>query len=166
MVRFITDEELKADGFINRNLEPEYLNTATEEAQLVWLKETLGDGLYARLEKMIEDKDVTGIYKELLDEYIKIYLKYKVVSLLCVPLNFKVRNAGLVQQYSNEMNTSTLEDTKYLESYYEQKADFFRNRLSKFLELHKNDIPEYRYCCKQVTNPEPSHPVCGIYLGK
>lgn len=166
MVRLITNEQLKADGFINKNLEDEYLNTAVEEAQLVWLKEILGDNLYNTLEAMVEAETITGIYEELLDEYIVVYLKYKVCSLLAVPLNFKLRNAGVVTQYSPEMNTSSLEDTKFIEEFYSNKADFFANRLSKFLLLNKKDIPEYKYCCKQVTNPNETHPTCSIYLGR
>lgn len=165
MTRLITTEELKTDGFINHNLEEEYLYTAIDEAQDVWLRETLGDALLEKLEELVEAEHITGIYETLLEGYVKIYLKYKVLSLLCVPLTFKLRNAGVVSQYSSEINTTTLEDTKYLEGYYEQKADFFRNRLTTYLEKNKKDIPEYKYCCKQVTNPDTVHPVCSIYLG-
>lgn len=166
MTRFISIEELKQDGFINKNLEEEYLFTAIDEAQLIWLKEILGDKLYDTLEAMKQANTLSGIYGELMNDYIKIYLKYKVCSLLCVPLNFKLRNAGVVTQYSNEMNSSNLEDTKFIESFYSGKADFFANRLTRFLELNKKDIPEYKWCCKEVTNPNGNHPVCSIYLGR
>lgn len=165
MTRFITDEELKADGFINRNLEPEYLNTACEEAQLIWLKEIVGDNLYSKLEELITSNTVSGIYEELLNEYVKIFLKYKIIALLCVPLNFKVRNAGVITQYSNEMNSSPIAETKYIEEFYTEKADFFANRLSKFLNKNIKYIPEYKCNCNQITNPNDNHPVCGIYLG-
>lgn len=165
MTRFITDEELKADGFINKNLEPEYLNTAAEEAQLIWLKEILGDGLYNKLDELVSAKTVYGIYEELLNEYVKIYLKYKIIALLCVPLNFKVRNAGVITQFSNEMNSSPIAETKYIEEFYTQKADFFANRLSIFLNKNSKNIPEYKYCCNQITNPNDNHPVCSIHLG-
>ena len=165
MARFITTEELKQDGFINKNLEEEYLNTAVDEAQLIWLKEILGDSLYDTLDAKKQANTLDGIYKELMDNYIKIYLKYKVCSLLCVPLTFKLRNAGVVSQYSPEINTTTMEDTKYLEEFYRGKADFFANRISKFLQINHKDIPEFRWCCNEVTNPNDTHPVCSIYLG-
>ncbi len=164
--RLITTEELKTDGFINANFENEYLLPAIDEAQDVWLRETLGDALLEKLEELVEAEQIEGtVYEKLLEGYVKIYLKYKVLSLLCVPVTFKMRNAGIVSQYSGEISTTNLEDTKYLEGYYEQKADFFRNRLTTYLEKNKKDIPEYKWCCRQVTNPDPVHPVCSIYLG-
>lgn len=166
MIFLITEDEIKGNGFVNANLEPIYLNNAIRESQEIWLREVIGDTLLTKLKELVETKSVSGIYGTLLDEYVKIFLTYKTLSLLCIPLTFKIRNSGVLSQYSNEISTTTLDETKYLESYYEQKADFFRNRLSKFLSLHTKDIPEYRYCCKQVTNPEPSHPVCSIFLGK
>ena len=38
MTRLITIEELKQDGFINRNLEEEYLYSAIDESQDIFLR--------------------------------------------------------------------------------------------------------------------------------
>ena len=163
MTRLITVEELKADGFINQNLENEYLYSAIDEAQDIFLREIIGDSLYETLQNKLSEANIDGVYQTLLDIYIKIYLKYKVLSLLCVPLNFKLRNIGIAQQFSNEVNTTSLEDTKYIQNYYEGKADFYANRLTKFLQT--NDIPEYKCSCNQITEPNELHPVSSIYLG-
>ena len=163
MTRLITVEELKADGFINQNLENEYLYSAIDEAQGIFLREIIGDSLYETLQNKLSEANIDGVYQTLLDIYVKIYLKYKVLSLLCVPLNFKIRNIGIAQQFSNEVNTTSLEDTKYIQNYYEGKADFYANRLTKFLQT--NDIPEYKSSCNQITEPNELHPVSSIYLG-
>ena len=165
MVRLITINELKADGFINRNLEEEYLYSAIDESQDIFLRELLGDSLYENLQNMVNAEDVQGIYQTLLDSYVKIYLKYKILALLCVPLTYKLRNIGVAQQFSAEVNTTSLEDTKYLQNYYETKADFYANRLTKFLMKNTKDIPEYKCTCNDVTSPVITHPVCSIYLG-
>ena len=163
MTRLITVEELKADGFINQNLENEYLYSAIDEAQDIFLREIIGDSLYETLQNKLSEANIDGVYQTLLDLYVKIYLKYKVLALLCVPLNFKLRNIGIAQQFSNEVNTTSLEDTKYIQNYYEGKADFYANRLTKFLQT--NSIPEYKCSCNQVTEPNDNHPVSSIYLG-
>ena len=163
MTRLITVEELKADGFINQNLENEYLYSAIDEAQGIFLREIIGDSLYETLQNKLSEANIDGVYQTLLDIYVKIYLKYKVLALLCVPLNFKLRNIGIAQQFSNEVNTTSLEDTKYIQNYYEGKADFYANRLTKFLQT--NDIPEYKSSCNQITEPNDLHPVSSIYLG-
>ncbi len=163
MKHLISVEELKRNGFLNANLDNEYVTTAIEEAQDIYLRETVGDKLY---EKLLDHTPQTppDIYDEIIENHVKWFLKYKVTALLCMVVNFKVRNAGVVTQYSNEMNSSTMDDTKTVMAYYNGQADFYNNRLSKFLGLHMKDIPEYKWCCKQVTNPEPSHPICSIYL--
>ena len=163
MTRLITVEELKQDGFINQNLENEYLYSAIDEAQDIFLREIIGDSLYETLQNKLSEANIDGVYQILLDIYVKIYLKYKVLALLCVPLNFKIRNIGIAQQFSNEVNTTSLEDTKYIQNYYEGKADFYANRLTKFLQT--NDIPEYKCSCNQITEPNELHPVSSIYLG-
>ena len=163
MTRLITVEELKQDGFINQNLENEYLYSAIDEAQDIFLREIIGDSLYETLQNKLSEANIDGVYQTLLDIYVKIYLKYKVLALLCVPLNFKIRNIGIAQQFSNEVNTTSLEDTKYIQNYYEGKADFYANRLTKFLQT--NDIPEYKCSCNQITEPNELHPVSSIYLG-
>ena len=163
MTRLITVEELKSDGFVNQNLENEYLYSAIDEAQDIFLREIIGDSLYETLQNKLSEANIDGVYQTLLDIYVKIYLKYKVLSLLCVPLNFKIRNIGIAQQFSNEVNTTSLEDTKYIQNYYEGKADFYANRLTKFLQT--NDIPEYKCSFNQITEPNELHPVSSIYLG-
>ena len=163
MTRFITVEELKQDGFVNQNLENEYLYSAIDEAQGIFLREIIGDSLYETLQNKLSEVNINGVYQTLLDSYVKIYLKYKVLALLCVPLNFKIRNIGIAQQFSNEVNTTSLEDTKYIQNYYESKADFYANRLTKFLQT--NDIPEYKCSSNQITEPNELHPVSSIYLG-
>ena len=163
MTRLITVEELKQDGFINQNLENEYLYSAIDEAQGIFLREIIGDSLYETLQNKLSEANINGVYQTLLDSYVKIYLKYKVLALLCVPLNFKIRNIGIAQQFSNEVNTTSLEDTKYIQNYYEGKADFYANRLTKFLQT--NDIPEYKCSSNQITEPNELHPVSSIYLG-
>ena len=127
------------------------------------MREIIGDSLYETLQNKLSEANIDGVYQTLLDIYVKIYLKYKVLSLLCVPLNFKLRNIGIAQQFSNEVNTTSLEDTKYIQNYYEGKADFYANRLTKFLQT--NDIPEYKCSCNQITEPNDLHPVSSIYLG-
>ena len=165
MTRLITIEELKQDGFINRNLEDEYLYSAMDESQDIFLREIVGDNLYNKLQELVQSNSVEGIYQTLLETHIKFYLKYKILALLCVPLNFKIRNIGIAQQFSNEVNTTSLEDTKYLQNYYESKADFYANRLTKFLIQNSKNIPEYHCSCSEITSPNEKHPVCSIYLG-
>ena len=160
----LTVEEIKENGFLNANMEDEYVIPAIQEAQDVFLREILGDSLLNKLLELTEAESLSGKYEELVNNYIKYYLKYRTLSILTMTVNFKIRNMGVVNQYGPEVNTTNLEETKYIQNYYVEKADFYANRISKWLELNKQYIPEYKVCCKQITNPDPVHPVCTIHL--
>lgn len=161
----LTPDELKANGFLNANVDNEYVVPAIEEAQDVFLREILGDSLLNKLTELTEAEQLDGKYEELVEGYVKYYLKYKTLGILCMSVNFKIRNMGVINQYGPEVGTTTLDETKYIQNYYVEKADFYANRMTRWLELNKKFISEYKVCCKQVTNPEQTHPVSTIYLG-
>ena len=162
MKYLITPEELKSNGFLNQNIDDQYITTALEEAQDIYLREIIGDNLY---NKLLNHKSIEpDIYDELIDNHVKYFLKYKIASLLCMVVNFKIRNAGVITQYSQDITPTTMEDTKSVMNYFNQQADFYANRLTKFLQT--NHIPEYSYSCNQITEPNEKHPVCSIYLGR
>ena len=162
MIFLITSEELKSSGAVNQNLEDIYIEEAIKEAQDVYLREIIGDNLYNTLQNHTPQAE-PDIYDELIEDYVKYYLKYKTLSIVCFIVNFKIRNIGIAQQFSNEVNTATMEDTKSVMNYYNQQADFYANRLTKFLQT--NDIPEYKCSSNQITEPNELHPVSSIYLG-
>ena len=162
MIFLLTSEELKLSGAVNQNLEDIYVEEAIKEAQDVYLREIIGDSLYNTLQNHTPQAE-PDIYDELIEDYVKYYLKYKTLSIVCFIVNFKIRNIGVAQQFSNEVNTATMEDTKSVMNYYNQQADFYANRLTKFLQT--NDIPEYKCSCNQITEPNELHPVSSIYLG-
>ena len=164
MIFLITSEELKSSGAVNQNLEDIYIEEAIKEAQDVYLRETLGDSLYDALQNHTPQTP-PDIYDEIINDYVKYFLKYKTLSIVSFIVNFKIRNIGIAQQYGTDVNTTTMEDTKSVMAYYNGQADFYNNRLSKFLEKNKSNIPEYRCQCNQITSPNTVHPVCSIFLG-
>lgn len=164
MTYFISIEELKNSAF-NANLDNEYLQPAIEEAQSVYLREILGDKLYNTLTNKIDNNTLSGIYKTLVDSYIKPFLRYEVQSVVCIPLNYKQRNAGIINQYDQGFSTTTVKDTMYIAEHYQSKAEFYSNRLTTFLQQNASSIPEYAYSCDNVTNPSTSQNVTTIYLG-
>ena len=164
MIFLITSEELKSSGAVNQNLEDIYVEEAIKEAQDVYLREIIGDNLYNTLQNHTPQAE-PDIYDELIEDYVKYYLKYKTLSIVCFIVNFKIRNIGVTQQFSNEVNTATMEDTKSVMNYYNQQADFYANRLTKLLQNNKGNIPEYKCSSNQITEPNELHPVSSIYLG-
>ena len=164
MTYFITIEELKQTTF-NANLDNEYIAPALEEAQSIYLREIIGDLLYNSIANKIDSETLSGQYQTLLSQYIKPYLTYKVQSVIVIPLNNKTRNAGVIQQYDQGFNTSTMKDTAYLADYYNSRAEFYANRLTVYLQKNADSFPEYGYSEDNITQPTESQNVTTIYLG-
>lgn len=164
MANFISPDELR-NSVLNANVETEYIQPAIDEAQGIYLREILGDRLYNALVNKIESETLDGKYLTLVENYIKPYLTYMVQSLIVIPVNYKIRNAGVVNQYDNGFSTTDMKDTQYVKEYYDSKAQFYGNRMTEFLQKNSADIPEYGYSESNITQPTTSQNVTGIYLG-
>ena len=164
MTYFITIEELKQTTF-NTNLDNEYIAPALEEAQSIYLREIIGDLLYNSITNKIDSETLSDKYLTLVNQYIKPYLTYKVQSVIVIPLNNKTRNAGIINQYDQGFNTSTMKDTAYLADHYNSRAEFYANRLTTYLQKNAADFPEYGYSDDNITQPTETQNVTTIYLG-
>lgn len=164
MANFITPEELK-NSVLNANIDTEYIQPVIDEAQSIYLREILGDRLYSTINNRIESETLDGKYLTLVEQYIKPYLTYMVQSLIVIPINFKTRNAGVINQFEQGFNTASMKDTSYVKEYYDSKAQFYGNRLTEYLQKNAADIPEYGYSEDNITQPTTSQNVTGIYLG-
>lgn len=164
MANFISIDELK-NSVLNANIEEEYIQPAIDEAQSIYLREILGDKLYNSINDKVQHNTLTGKYLTLVNQYIKPYLTYMVQSLIVIPINFKTRNAGVINQYDNGFSTTTMKDTNYVKEYYDSKAQFYGNRLTEYLQKNAADFPEYGWSQDNITQPTLSQNVTGIYLG-
>lgn len=160
----ITPEELK-NTVLNANVDDEYINPAINEAEDIYLREILGDKLYNTVLSAINEETVAEPYLTLVNTYIKPYLTYMVQSLICVPIQYKIRNAGIVSQYDQGFTTSNVKDTAYLKEYYDSKAQFYGNRLTVYLQKNASNFPDYDYDDDNVTQPTISQNVTTLYLG-
>ena len=105
-------------------------------------------------------------YKNLLDEYITPYLLNKVTADIQIPLAYKMRNQGVIQQTGENTYTPILKDTQYIIQNYENKANFYGNRLSDFLQANRSIYPEYGSIdsCADMRSDSGAYKT-GIYLG-
>lgn len=165
MTYFISIDEIKQNNVINANVDTEYIEPALREAQDIFLREILGDALYNAIENRINDNNLTGKYVTLVNQYIKPYLENRMLASLVVPLAMKIRNAGVIQQYDQGFNQSSVKDVNYLADYYNNRVEFYENRMTEYLKKNAADIPEYGYSSQNITNPSQTHTAGTIYLG-
>lgn len=160
-VFLISDVLLKEETIINDNLGSEYLNPAIETAQDIYLQQIIGTELLDKMYALVVTNqiidDANKIYKELLDDYITPYLKFKVLSEITVPVSYKYRNAGVVQSTANNYQQTTLKDAQLVANHYDLRATFYAERLSKYLCANSDKFPEYkstRNSADMMANPD------------
>lgn len=167
-VLLVSEQTLKKNSVINNNVDGMYLLPAIEYAQDAGLQPIIGTKLYNKLMDLVEDGSITGAtdYKLLLDEYVTPYLINKVTADVQIPLVYKVRNQGVVQQTGENTYVPSLKDLQYVIQNYENKANFYSNRLSDYLKANRKKYPEY--CSVDSCADMPSNKNAyntGIYLG-
>lgn len=147
-VFLISEDTLKSETIINDNTGSEYIKPAIETAQDIYLQQLIGSELLDKLYDLIEDgkieEEANFHYKDLIDDYITNYLKFKVLSEITLPLAYKYRNAGVVQANGDHYQQTTLRDAQMIQNHYELRATFYAERLSKHLCTNSSKFPEYK----------------------
>ena len=167
-VLLISEKTLKQNSVINNNVDGMYILPAIEYAQDAGLQPFLGTKLYNKLMDLVEDGSITGAtdYKYLLDEYVEPYLINKVTADIQIPLAFKMRNQAVVQQTGENTYVSSLKDMQYVVQNYENKANFYGQRMSDYLHSNHSKYPEYRKMDSCADMPSDSGAYkTGIFLG-
>ena len=167
-VLLISEKTLKSNGVINNNVDGMYILPAIEYAQDAGLQPIIGTKLYNKLMDLVADGSIgqSTDYKVLLDEYVTPYLLNKVTADIQIPLNYKLRNQGVVQNQADNTIVPTMKDLQYVIQNYEYKAVFYGNRLSDYLMANKSKFPEYsKVDCAADMHSNPNSYKTNIYLG-
>jgi hypothetical protein len=166
-VMLLSEKRLKEDSLVNNNVDSMYIYPAIQTAQELGLQPLLGTKLYKKLIQIVETAaEGNERYYYLLDEYVIPYLEMKVMSDIQIPLMYKMRNAGMVQNVVENATIPSMKDDQYLVEYYDNKAKFYADRMSDYIIANRKDYPEYCNCsdCSEM----PSNPMSyntNIYLG-
>ena len=146
-VFLINENTLKNETILNDNVGAEYIMPAIETSQDIYLQQLIGTMLLDKLYNLIDtntiNNDENAHYKTLIDDYITNYLKYKVLSEITIPLAYKYRNAGIVQNAGEHYNNSQMKDAVLVQNHYELRANFYAQRLTQYLNANADLFPEY-----------------------
>ena len=167
-VYLISEQTLKTNSIVNNNVDSMYIMPTVEYAQDAGLQPIIGTKLYNKLMDLVADGSISGAtdYKYLLDEYVTAYLINKVTADIQIPLLYKLRNQGLIQQTGENTYVPSLKDAQYVIQHYQNQADFYANRMSDYLCANRTKYPEY--CSTDSCADMPSNKdgySTGIYLG-
>ena len=148
----ISPTELKSESLINSNCDDKPLSNIVTTTQEIYLVKITGTALMRKLQELVYN-EVKGLpnnitqegnehYLDLLENYVKPYLRYHALKSFLVENSFKFRNAGVVRVSDTNMNYTSVEDIKFLQSHFTTYIAEYEDRLSKYLCSNKSNFPE------------------------
>jgi hypothetical protein len=146
-VYFVSDTFIKQNSIINLNVEPQLINLAIIDSQVLHIQMALGSDLYKKLETLISGGTISNNsnvnYKTLLDDYVvPAVLQWTLFE--CIPyIRYKIMNKSVAGQSSDNSTPIELEELKYIQAQFSNKAEFYTQRLADYLLAHMTLFPEY-----------------------
>ena len=154
---------------IDNNIQSKFLLSAIRESQEINLQEIIGTRMLNKLKNLIftceikDDKNI--VYKSLLEEC-QLFLAYSTIVKLCLITSVKISNGGLQQTSDENVTVLNIEDTFTLQEHYQQKADYFAQRLQAYILNNKEDLPEIcESKCNEIRATLHSAASTNIFLG-
>ena len=148
----ISPTELKSESLINSNCDDKPLSNIVTTTQEIYLVKITGTALMRKLQELVYN-EVKGLpnsitqegnehYLDLLENYVKPYLRYHALKSFIVENSFKFRSAGVVRVSDTNMNYTSVEDIKFLQQHFTTYIAEYEDRLSKYLCSNKSNFPE------------------------
>ena len=164
-ILLITEQSIKNITNISDNMAGKLLLTAIRESQEINLREILGDALLDELKRQVAENDVRETYNQLILQC-QYFLAYQSCANICMITSVKIDNAGLQRVSDEKMEPLPVSEVNQIHDYYQQKADFYCERLQNFLLQHKEDYPQLTTRqCNSINANLYSSASCGIFLG-
>jgi hypothetical protein len=142
-VLLISTQFLKDNSVIDSNIDDKIIANTIMFVQESKIQEILGTNLLNKLTADAGSGTLTGLYKTLVDDYVRWTLLYYTVAELLEPLQFRITNKGIVTKDSESRSTSVSSELLYkLKDSYLQKAEYYSEKTQKFLLKNYNSLPE------------------------
>lgn len=167
-ILLISEDYIKTNSGLNDNVWGSYLTPAIREAQDIKLQQILGSSLYKSLLEKVGNgairNDDFKPYKTLLDDYVQIYLMYQTISDLVPIIGVKLTNLGVVVSNDEHLTNLSQSERELVQTYYEQRAEFYGKRLQEFLKDNGTDYKELEDC-KDIHPTLNTVAETGLWLG-
>jgi hypothetical protein len=167
-VLFISEAKLKDSTAINLNVDPEILLPYVLQAQRIYIETKLGTTLYEKLESLITAGTIGNVgneaYKTLVDEYIGDCLPSWAFH-MCIPyLRFKTENGNIYSKSSETGNSLSTEEAQHLREEVRNNAEYFTERMIKYITNNISSFPEYNTNSGADVNPDQNAYYNGMNL--
>lgn len=166
----IKEDKLKSMTYISDNVDAKVITPNIEYCQDVYIQPLLSSMLYKDIIAAIE-ADITlsnnSAYKTLLDDYIHKALAWYVMSEIGDATTYKVANKAVSKMNGDNTQPASMEELIRLNQKYKDRAEYYGQRLRKFLLANLDTYPLYLQSNEGVDRIPPKSTAynTGIYLG-
>jgi hypothetical protein len=141
----IKASELQKQSILGGNIDIDKLKPSVFAAQKIHIKPLLGEELYNKICDDYPD-NLTGIYLEMYEEYIKNMLIYSSAAIyLASGGAYQISNAGVLKPTLDNGDSITKNEIDYLYNFNYQLYDSLRQEFIKWIK--DKDVPEYVKPC-------------------
>jgi len=164
---FFNEKFLKENSEVDENVDMKQINPTLFYCQKEYIEKTLGTVLYNDLSAKIVAGTLAGDDLTLVNEYVSFALLFWVKHELQVPLLYKFKNKSVNKNTDPNSQVISFEEHKYLKDYYKPKAQYFTERLERYLCANAALYP--LYCTEDESDelsPRNTPPQVAVYLGK
>jgi len=168
-VLLIDENILKDRTAIHGNIDPKLLYPEIKAAQDMYIEPILGSNLFNKIINEVDAGTITGVYKDLLDDYIIDALIYYVISALPDAISYQFWNKGVVRKQGDNTELPSMSELIDISNKYRNRAEWYGERLNKYLKAYANEsnLPEYVNGNDQISDilPEGDSYSMSVWLG-
>lgn len=140
---FISVQTIKDRTGLHANVDEKLVLPEIKTAQDMYILPALGTALYEALQDGIDNNNLTQNETSLLDNYIVDCLVYFVMSELPMGLSYQFYNKGLLRKTGENTESPGMQDIIDVANRYRARAEFYKQRLIKYLKQNNSLFPEY-----------------------
>jgi hypothetical protein len=139
----VSEEKLKAFTSINQNVSPADLIPYILQSQDIVLQNYIGATYYIELKNQVVAGTVSSDNQFLLDNYIGNALCNWGLFYALPFLKYKIFNKSVVSPTSENSDSITLEELKFLMEQVRSAGETYMKRMIEWMVLHPGDYPAY-----------------------
>jgi len=142
-VLFLSESTLKAESILQDNVDMKVVTPTIYDVQNYYILPILGTTLYNELVAQVLAGSLNGANKTLMDTYIQPAMIWYTRLELPMNMNYKYFNKSVGVQNADNMNPASLDEIRAIEDRARNKAEFYAERLTKFLLSNPTIYPSY-----------------------
>jgi len=132
-VLLVSEQRMKQWTSLDSNIRIDVLTPSIIQAQDIYIQDTLGTKFYNRLKAGVIANDLTTNESTFLKDFVGPCLIQYSLYLLLPNLKYKMVEAGIVNGTSEETQSTTLDEMKYLREAALDTAQFYNQRMLDYL---------------------------------